>query len=67
MLQHVVKVQKLNLVFSSVNLLIAVLEVALDNESRRVSSLGSRCMIRAGVSTLCLDVWNLRIVSVLLH
>lgn len=56
MLKHVVEVQVLNLVFGRVNLLVAVLEVRLDDKGRRVAMLASTCVIRAGVPALSLNV-----------
>jgi len=52
MLQHVIERQILNLILGGVDLLIAVLEVTLDDESARIASLGSAGMVAAGVAAL---------------
>ena len=52
MLQHMIKAQILNLVFARMNLAVAVLEVALDDKRRRISSLGSAGMITACIAAL---------------
>lgn len=63
MLQHVVKVEEFNLVFRGVNLLVAVLEIALNHKCGRISSLAGRRMVRASIPTLGLDIGDLEVLS----
>ena len=58
MLDHMIKVEILELVLSRVDLLVRVLEVALNHESGGIPDLGSGSVVRACVATLGLDVWD---------
>ena len=61
MLQHMLKAQVLQLVLSSVNLLVTVLKAALDDECTRVPSLACTGVIGASITTLGLDIWNIAV------
>jgi hypothetical protein len=61
MLQHVVEAEVLNLVLGGVDLIVAVLEVRLDNERRGVSGLGSAGVVGAGVATLGQNVRDIAV------
>jgi hypothetical protein len=58
MLKHMIKAQILNQITRSVNLLVRIRKIRLDNKSRGVSSLGGGCMIRASIAALRFCVWN---------
>ena len=61
MLKHVVKAEILDLVFRGVDFLVRVLEVAFDDERRRIPSLGRAGMVGARVAALCKDVGNVAV------
>jgi hypothetical protein len=61
MLQHVVKAEVVNRVFCSVDLVVAVLEVRLNDESRRVSSLRCTRVVGASIAALGQDVWDVAV------
>ena len=58
-LQHVIEVKIVDLVFRSVNLVIAVFEVRLDDKGRGIASFGCRCMIATSISaTLSVSLYR---------
>ena len=61
MLQHVIKVQVLDLILGCVDLVVAVLEVTLNDEGTGVASLASTGVIRACVAALGQDVRNVAV------
>ena len=61
MLQHVIKAQILNLILRRMDLLIRVLEIRLDDESRWVSSLRCASVIRARIAALGEDVGDITV------
>lgn len=63
MLQHVIEVQIFDLIFCRMDLVIGVLEVGFNDESRRIAGLRGRSMIRASVATLRQHVGYLAILK----
>jgi hypothetical protein len=63
MLKHVIKAQILDRIVRSVNMLIRVRKIRFNNKSRGVASFGGRGVIRAGVAALCLNVWNITVLT----
>jgi hypothetical protein len=63
MLQHMTEAQIFNLIVARVNLIIRVLEVALNHERARVARLARACVVRAGVAALCLDVRDVAVLG----
>jgi hypothetical protein len=61
MLQHMIKAQILNRVITSMNMLIRITKRTLNHECRRIASLRSRSVIRAGISTFRLNIWDVAI------
>lgn len=61
MLKHMIEAQVLDGIVAGVDVVVAVLEITLDDECRWISSLGCRSMIRACVSTLSLNVRDLAV------
>ena len=61
MLKHMIKAQVLNLVFGRVDLVVRILEVRLDDKSRRITSLRSTGMVGAGVATFGKNIRNVAI------
>lgn len=64
MLQHVIKAQVLDLILRRVDLLVGVLELGLDDESRRVSVSARRCMVGAGVAAPRLNIRHVAILRI---
>ena len=60
-LKHVIERKVFDAVVGSVNMGVGVLESSLDNESRRVSSLGGRGVIGAGVAALSFNPRNVAV------
>ena len=70
MLEHVIETQVLDLIFSSMDLLVTVPKFGLDNKGRRVTVAAGGSMVRAGIAALCFDVGNIAILqgkSALVH
>lgn len=63
MLEHVVKAKVLDLVLSRVDLVVRVLEVALDNKRRGVACLAGACMIRTCISALSQHIRDVAILG----
>jgi hypothetical protein len=61
MLQHVVEAEVLNLVLGCVDLVVAVLEVRLNDEGRGVSSLGSAGVVGTSIAALGKNVWDVAV------
>ena len=57
------KVKKLQLVLRCVNFVVGVLKIGFNNESRRIASLGSGCMIRARITAFSKDIWDRAILA----
>lgn len=55
MLQHVIKAQVLKLILRGMDLLIRVLEIALNHKRARIPGLARTRVVRTGVATLGLD------------
>ncbi len=58
MLQHMLEVKIFHFVFGGMNLVVGILEIALNHKRGRISCLRRRCMIGTSVSALCQDVRN---------
>lgn len=55
MLEHVVEREILDKVIGAMDVIVRVLKCRLDDEGRRVASLGGRGMVGAGIPALGLD------------
>lgn len=65
MLEHMTKANRANSILRSVNEPAGVFHCRLDNESRGVASLGRTGVVGTRVSTLCFDVWNGAVLSLI--
>ena len=63
MLKHMREAQVLNLILGSMDLLITELEVALNDESRGITSLASTGVVRASITALSENIGNVAVVG----
>ena len=62
-LQHVIEAEVLDQIVRTMDLLVRVLELRLDDECRWVAEAAGRSVVRAGVATLGLDVGNVAVLG----
>jgi hypothetical protein len=62
-LEHVVEAQILDLVLGGVDLLIRVLKLRFDDESRGITESAGRGVVGAGVTALGLDVGDIAVLE----
>lgn len=63
MLNHMIKAQILDQIIRGMNVLVAVLELGLDDKRRRITIAAGRCVIGAGVATLGFDKWDITVLN----
>lgn len=61
MLQHVIEAQVFDQILRGVNLLVAELELGFNHERRGITVAAGGGVVRAGITTLRLHVWNIAI------
>lgn len=63
MLKHMIKAQIFDQIIRGMNVLVAVLELGLNDKRRRIAIAAGRCVIGAGIATLGLDEWNIAVLK----
>lgn len=63
MLKHMIKAEVLELIVARMDLVVAVLEVALNHKSTWITSLGGTGMVRASIAAFGLNVRNVAVVG----
>lgn len=64
MLEHVIETQVFDLVFSGMDLFVAILEFRLNDKGRWITISTSRSMVRARISTLSLYIRNIAVLKI---
>ena len=63
MLKHMIKAKIFDQIIRGVNVLVAVLELGLNDKRRWITIATGRCVIRAGIATLGLDEWDIAVLK----
>lgn len=66
MLKHVVEAQVFDQIIRGVNVLVAILELGLNDKSRRIAIAAGGCVVGAGIATLGLDKWDITVLESIL-